>query len=437
MKKILKKLLEDGGKADKRLADLEKLADANKDRDFISPMPDWRAELKKQLIADVRYTTDESPPRKKLTRSEIDKFLATPEVRKEIEARKADWKHRDQSLQDAFEIMKTTAIAHKDFKTSEEKASGERLVAFAPGTDLGDLSSLGKDEQALDRFARRHRRPIHRALWNSFRREFEEELRHRMDSRGESREEVLLNIARFASLHAAERVLSRGWRTTWRRGPEAKKKASRMGRKPLEKTVDLGGGFTMILREPTPLELIDVLSGDVVTFGDRLLRASIVGSGGWRATSHEDVETFLREGHYSPEELTLLLREARTFVVDCILNARGAAFYEMGRVAFDDLSGGRTRREMVENRRMEPEITLPNGAQEAVLDDPEKAVIEREAETTLRDLLRNDRLTDRDRAIIKARAEGKNLKKIAADMGISHGYARNLWSSLRRKILPL
>jgi len=446
VKKLLKKLLEDGGKADKRLADLKKLENANRDQDFTGPMPDWKAELKKQL-PDVRYTTDESPPRKKFTRSTIDKFLATPEVREGIEALDADWKRRGEesrlSLLKAIEIMRAAAKEHRDFGSTEEKAAGELREAFAPGTDLGDLLLIAcDDEDALNRFVERHPQPIHRARWAKFRRELEEELRHRMAPCGVSREEVLRDVARFASLHAAERVLSQGWDTRTRRGPDAKKKPSRTARKPIEKPVDLGGGFTVIFREPTPLELIDVLSGDVATLDERILRASIVGAGGWRATSAEDVDAFLREGHYSPGELALLLREARAFVAECLLSARDATLYEMGQAAFADLSGGRTRSEMVKDRRTdpEPEIALSRGLEGLEkYDGLEMDLIAWEAEKKLISSLRclKDGLSARDQTIIEARCEGRNLKEIAAELGISHAAARQAWSRITRKAVRL
>jgi len=225
-----------------------------------------------------------------------------------------------------------------------------------------------------------------------------------------------------------------------------------MGRKPLEKTVDLGGGFSVTLREPTPLELAGVLSGDAATLGDKLLRVSIKGSGGWRARSPEDVDAFLRDGHYSPGELALLLREARAFVAECILNARGAAFYEMNQAATTFLSGGRTRSEMVAGRRSIPDFTLPRddgedvsdggeeflmseelSPEEALIEKEEGAVIDGEAEKSLRDLLEDDRLTVRDWAIVEARAEGKTLKTIGTDLGISHEAARQAWTRIKKK----
>jgi hypothetical protein len=278
------------------------------------------------------------------------------------------------------------------------------------------------------------RRPIYGVLWNRFQREFEEELRHRTGPRGgEAREEVLRDVVRFASLRTAERVLSRGWDTKKRRGLDAKKKPSRIERKPIEKPVNLGADFVVILREPTPLELIDVLAGE--------LRRSTPGSSGvdrGRGRMAGDVTRgrgrLPAEGT-SPEEFALLLRAARAPAPECTLNALVSALYEIGQAAFDDLSGGRTRNEMVEARRarrMEPEITLSHGSEESAFDDPEEPFIEKEDELPL-DLPQDDRLTDRDRAIIEARAEGKTWRKIATDLGISYGYARNLGSILEKK----
>jgi hypothetical protein len=65
VKKLLKQILEDGEKADKRLADIGKLVDANRDRDFTGPMPAWRAELKRssrRKVHDGRTSTEEAHP---------------------------------------------------------------------------------------------------------------------------------------------------------------------------------------------------------------------------------------------------------------------------------------------------------------------------------------------------------------------------------------
>jgi len=331
-------------------------------------------------------------------------------------------------------FIETVFRAQVSFRAGEVTDAEQRSKDFAPDTDLGDLLLIARgDEEALARFVGRRPQPIHRAKWKYFHKEFNEGIRHRE------------GVASLAARHGA-RVLSHGWDTKKRRGPYAKKKPSRMGRKPREKTVNLGNGSPVILREPTPVELADVLSGDATTFGDRLLRVSIVGAGGWRATSPEDVDAFFREWGLSAGEYALLLREARAFIVDCVLNAPGAAFYEMNQAATTYLSGGRTTSEMERDRWTEPEIALSHDDGEEAFDGgeellasegptPEEVLIEKQEEAKLRALL-EEKLTPRERVIVKARREGKTWKKIAVELGITPAAARRAGSRLRRKIPP-
>jgi hypothetical protein len=240
----------------------------------------------------------------------------------------------------------------------------------------------------------------------------------------------------------AARVLVEGWRTSKPRGKGAKEKDPRLGRKPVEKTAGIGGGFSVVLREVTAPELLDVLKGDPSTLGDRILNATLVGAGAYLTMTLSEKDDFLHGAFFSTTELELLLREARAFLVECVRNARGAALAELGRVATEDLSGGRTRREMVESRRSQQEVVLAGDIAEAVFDGME-AILEGEIpavqvrgdgeEMGLRDCLDDERITDRDRAILNGRLKGKTWKEIATDLGISPTAARKAGSRTKGK----
>lgn len=452
MKDILIKILADGGKADGRLSDLQKILDANRDRDFIGPVPDVPDAVEKDpgALKGLGFTED------MICRAQEDLPDASGI---DPDQWKGEWERRGEESRRSFlmavEIMRGAALGFKGFKVEEEKAAGDLQEGFAQGTDLGDLFRIALgDEDALSRFLERRPQPIHRGRWKeSSGQELNDEIRRRMELDGKSRKAVLRDVCRRAALFAAGQVLREGWRTSNPRGKDAKKKAPRIARRSMEKAVGIGE-VNVLLHEPTPPEVVELLSGDVATLDDRILKASVVGAGAVRPKSPEEVAAFLREMGFSPGELGLLLREARDFIAECLRNAARAIFQVMNDEATDDLLGARTRGEVAKALRSIPnadddgeEILASEDPEEALIDQGVDArinrmandLIEKEEYLRLVDSLQDDRLTDRDRMIIKARLEGQTWKEIAEDLAISHAAARKAGSRIcrkARKILP-
>ncbi len=351
LKDFLKKILEDGAKADGRLSDLQNLLEANRDRDFIGPVPEMPTKVEKdpEVLKDLGFTEEQI---------RIAQEQLPDDANIDPDQWKADWKRRGEESHQHFllavEIMRAAALEFKGFAASEEKAAGELKESFAPDTDLGDLLliALGDDE-ALSRFADRHPQPIHRARWPAFRRDFNTEIQERMDLEEKSREDVIRDVCRRVVLFSAGHILRRGWRTSKPRGVWAKVRAPRLARKPLDKAVDVGQ-IKVLLREPTPPELFELVSGDAATLDDRILEVSVMGAGAVRPKSPEEIKTFLSGMRFSPAELGLLLREARAFITECLRDAVAATFQMMNDEATKDLLGGMSRREAVAWRRAEP-----------------------------------------------------------------------------------
>jgi DNA-directed RNA polymerase specialized sigma24 family protein len=140
------------------------------------------------------------------------------------------------------------------------------------------------------------------------------------------------------------------------------------------------------------------------------------------------------------------------------MHGRRAVLYRMAEWATQDLSGGMTRQQMADAWSREKQIKDGKdmdggeGYDEELRprtswgQDPLEALIAREEETipgggeeTIPegedvDEIRLASLTVRERQIKEAKDEGKTLKEIAADLGLSHKYVRNLSSSVEKKL---
>lgn len=369
----------------------------------------------------------------------------------------------DGTFEDVRRIVEAVFRGQVSFRKGWETVSGELREAFAPGTILGDFllfASPESPQQLRDEAEARlmdRGFPVFRAV-RTANPKMDSEIRERIAEQNRSRSDGEREITRadvereitWTALCIAVRILGE-----WGQGKEH--------RKPEQKEVDLGDGSPVILREVTPLVLAGVLSGDAATLGDRLLRASIVGCGTWRAASPGEVDVFLQD-EYGPGETTILLREARGFITYSLDRREkwiNFAKAEWAKAASDDLLGpGGENRERI-HRKFGPdpaslfnwgeksskalEVGLALELTGAVLaeeigalprpDTPDQ-FSEIIAEDLARRIVRESNFTPAEEELFHALRSGETPEEIAERTGKSPGAIWGMTFRYRKKIPP-
>jgi hypothetical protein len=204
----------------------------------------------------------------------------------------------DGTMKEVLRIMEYVCRQAVAFRQDEEQTAGVLGSVFRPGTDLGDLllfvhpgTSDDIRGEARSRFMK-GRRPIHAKRWRAY-----PEIQKVLAAMSPPEEEAMCATALFF----AARVLG-GWED----------------RQPFQKEVELSGGFKVTVRELSPLEVADVLSGDPATLGGRMLHAGFVGAGAYMPMTEEQKDAFFADAGFNPRELSLLLGEIRGFILEVL-----------------------------------------------------------------------------------------------------------------------